>query len=654
MDRAALQTTFQCALEHQRAGRHKDAESLYRSLLAELPNHPDLHINLGNVLEAQDRSEEAIAEFETAIRIKPDYAEAFHNLGGALKKLDRLDEALAAYRRALAIKPDSPETLNNLGTTLIARGLMPEALETLRHAAQLNPNSPQALSNLGGLLVELGHGDEALVVLEHAISVDPSFAGVFLNLGKALAKANRLDDAVAAFREAIRLQPDFDEAYECLGLALHNLGELDEAIAAYTEAMRLAPDRPSAHSNLILSLHYHPGFDAAAILAEQKKWDARRSASTTNAFENDPTPERRLRIGYVSGDLWSHAVGRNLLPMFQAHDHQAVEVYFYCNNRERDSVTAAIQACADHFRNVVGMDEAEVCKIVRLDKIDVLIDLSQHTGKNRLAVFARKPSPVQIAFGGYPGGTGLAAMDYRISDPYLDPPDTDWLYVEKPLRLPHSFWLYNPVDHEPVSELPAARNGYVTFGCLNNACKMNESTWRLWLRVLSRIPNSRLNVLGSEPSQRRRVENFCADAGVSFQRLELIPRLPRSQYMREYQRIDIGLDTHPYNGHVSSLDSFWMGVPVVTRIGERAAGRGGWSLLTNLGLGELAGRSEEEFVQIATNLAGDLPRLTEMRRTLRERMLESPLTDATRFTANMESLYRQAWRQWCVASGRER
>jgi protein O-GlcNAc transferase len=649
MDRVALQELFQTALQHRRAGRHGEAEAIYRRLLSFLPNHPDLYVNLANALEAQGRDEEAVAALEAAVGARPNYAEAYHNLGVVLRKLDRTGDAIAAYRKSLAIKPDYSAAMNNLANALSESGQTAEAIEMLQRALAVDPRSAHALCNLGGMLSTLGQTEQAIALLSRAAALDPQFAGAHLNLGKALTKADRLDDAAAACRRAIEMAPEMAEAHASLGLALHRLGELDDAIAAMQTSLRLNPDRPDVHSNLILMLLYHPRYDAAAILSEQKKWNARHARAplpprpAADGFENPADPERRLRIGYVSGDLCNHTVAQNLLPMFQAHDKSAFEFFFYCNNR-RDAVTEVIEACGDHWRSILDVEDELAADLIRADRIDVLIDLSQHTGRNRLTLFSRQLAPVQIAFGGYPGGTGLTAMNYRISDSDLDSAESQWQYVEETLYLPDSFWLYATNITEPVGELPAAGNGFITFGCLNNFCKINEDVLNVWARILSRLPDSRLVLLGGDASQRRR-----AEAALKTDRIEMIPRQPRKPYMLEFQKLDIGLDTFPYNGHISSLDALWMGVPVVTLVGQRAVSRGGWSLLKNLGLEELAAANEDDYVEIAVRLAGDRQRLAELRRTLRQRLLDSPLTNARRFAANIESLYRTAWRKWCAA-----
>jgi predicted O-linked N-acetylglucosamine transferase (SPINDLY family) len=266
-----------------------------------------------------------------------------------------------------------------------------------------------------------------------------------------------------------------------------------------------------------------------------------------------------------------------------------------------------------------------------------------HMSNGRPLLFARKPAPVQLAYLAYPGTTGLSAMDYRFTDPYLDPPgDSDCWYSERSIRLPESFWCYDPLTSEPEpGELPAKANVHITFGCLNNFCKINDATLALWSQCLDRVPGSRLLLLCPPGSHRQRVFDRLGE------RVEFSAFLPRSDYLRLYQRIDVGLDTFPYNGHTTSLDSFWMGVPVITRVGQTVVGRAGWSQLCNLGLKELAANDDAEFVRIAAELAGNLSRLAELRSTLRSRMQQSPLMDHQRFTANIENAYREMWRNWC-------
>jgi len=270
--------------------------------------------------------------------------------------------------------------------------------------------------------------------------------------------------------------------------------------------------------------------------------------------------------------------------------------------------------------------------------------------QNRLLVFARKPAPVQLTFAGYPGTTGLKAIDYRLTDPHLDPPDLHAeYYSEESIRLSDSFWCYDPLDSDQaVNALPAIENGYVTFGCLNNFCKVNPPILKMWASVLNAVDRSRLIVLSGEGTHRREMLQKLADNGIDAARVTFVSNQPRQQYLKTYHQIDIGLDTLPYNGHSTSLDSYWMGIPVVTLVGNTVVGRAGMSQLMNLGMPELVADTPERFVMIAKGLAQDLPRLSDIRATLRQRMQSSPLMDAPGFARSIEAAYRDVWQRWCV------
>jgi predicted O-linked N-acetylglucosamine transferase (SPINDLY family) len=256
-----------------------------------------------------------------------------------------------------------------------------------------------------------------------------------------------------------------------------------------------------------------------------------------------------------------------------------------------------------------------------------------------------------VGFAGYPASTGLSTIDYRLSDPYLDPEGSDEsVYSEQVIRLPHSFWCHDPLENGdvPVGPLPALQAGFVTFGCLNNFCKVNDQVLALWAQVLCQVDRSRLLLLSKQGSHRQRTLDFLGRAGVNPDRVEFVPHRPRQEYLDQYHRIDLGLDTFPYNGHTTSLDSFWMGVPMVTLVGQTPVSRAGWCQLSNLGLTELAAQTQERFVEIAVELAKDLPRLQALRQSLRQRMEQSPLMDAAGFARGIEAAYRQMWRKWCI------
>jgi len=502
------------------------------------------------------------------------------------------------------------------------------------------------------VLTDLRRLDEAADWCRRALAVKPDFAEAHTNLGNILKEQARLDEAVACYRRALELKPDHAETHINLGNACKDQGDLDSAVACYRQAVALKPTDAAAHSNLVYTLHFCADCDAQTLAAAHGRWNQQYAAplATSNGpHTNDRTPDRRLRVGYVSPDFRDHVVGRNLLPLLREHDHRACDVVCYAHVLCPDSITQQFQRMTHTWRNVLALSDTALVQQIREDRIDILVDTTLHMAGNRLLVFARKPAPIQVTFAGYPGTTGLATIDYRLTDPYLDPPglhDSD--YTEESVRLPDTFWCYDPLSREPaVSALPALERGYVTFGCLNNFCKVNAALLRLWALVLRGGDRSRLGLLAAEGSHRQRTLDLLAQEGIAAERITFVAPQPRVQYLERYHGIDLGLDTVPYNGHTTSLDSLWMGVPVVTLIGATVVGRAGLSQLSNLGLPELVADGPEQFVRLAIAWANDLPRLAQLRATLRARMQHSPLMDAPRFARNGEAAYREMWRRWC-------
>jgi predicted O-linked N-acetylglucosamine transferase (SPINDLY family) len=438
------------------------------------------------------------------------------------------------------------------------------------------------------------------------------------------------------------------EAHNNLGNALKDQGDLDGAIAAYREALRLKPDDTVAGDNLLCALLFHPDIDEKTIAEERRRWNRQISAprkQVVRPLANDRSMNRRLRIGYVSPDFCGHVIGRNLRPLFQRHDRGDFEIFCYSGVLRPDKLTEEFRERAGRWRSTVGMGDEELAELIRRDGVDILVDLTQHLAGNRLGVFARQPAPVQVSFAGYPEGTGLEAIEHRISDRHLEAgPGDEGPVKNERVHLIDSFWCYDPCGVEvEVNALPAMERGEITFGCLNNFCKINERVLSLWARTLGSVTGSRL-VLQSRPGRhRQRTLEFFEGAGIEGRRVEFVDLRPQREYLELYHRLDMVLDTFPYNGHTTSLEALWMGAPVVSLAGKTPVSRAGLSQLTNLGLPELVARSEAEYVASAANLARDLPRLAELRSTLRERMRSSVLMDAARFARSIEAAYRVMW-----------
>ena len=634
-------------------GQPEEAIPAYRRAIALKPNFPDAHNNLGNALAANGQLDEAIAAYREAITLKPDYCEAHGNLGNVLSAKGQFPEALTAYRRAAALQPTRPEIHYHLGNALQTKGQLDEAVASYRQAIALRPNYPEAHNNLGSALKVLGQLDGALASLREAIALRPNFPEACNNLGDALKESGQLDAAVDACRQAIAFRPNFAEAYGTLGNVLKDMGMLDEAIAAYRQAIALKPNLAIAHSNLVYTLHFHPGCTARDIAEEASRWNRQHAEPLRNLIRlhaNDRDPGRRLRVGYVSPDFSEHVVGRALFSLLASHDRQRFEIFAYAEVPVPDDFTGRLRAHVDHWRNIVGLSDEEADQVVRDDRIDILVDLTLHMAHNRLLIFARKPAPVQVTWLGYPSTTGMRTMDYRLSDRSMDPPGlNDPSYSEQTVYLSDTFQCYNPLNEDvPVGPLPASERGYVAFGCLNNFCKINDAVLELWSQILNRVTNSHLLLLTHRGSHQQRIRDFLANRGIAPERVEFPAKPPtHREYLQLYQTMDIGLDPFPYNGHTTSMDSVWMGVPVVSLHGLTAVSRAGLSQCSNLSLMELVTADREDYVRIAVELANDLPKLIELRATLRQRMKQSPLMDTARFARNVETAYRTMWQIWC-------
>jgi predicted O-linked N-acetylglucosamine transferase (SPINDLY family) len=686
MPQLNIQQAFALALQHHQAGRLPEAERTYRQILTQQPSHagaihylgvlahhqgradvgvelirraiaispglPAAQNNLGLALTDAGRIDEAIAAYRQAIAQKPGDAAAHCNLGNALKHKGQIDEAIAAYRRAIAHNPRYAQAHYNLGNALKAHGQLDEAIDALRRAVTLNPGFAEANNNLAIALAINGRFDEAVAIFRQTIAAHPGYAEAQFNLGNAFRDQRRFDEAIVAYQAAIAINPNYAGACNNMGNALKDTGRLDDAILAYRRSVALAPEFVEAHSNLIYALHYHPGVDAAAIAQEQRIWNRQHAEPrkpTVLPLSDNRDPDRRLRIGYVSPDLCEHVVGGFLLPLLQNHDRQSVEIFAYAQVPSPDAMTARLKMHTDGWRSIVGLSDAQAAELIRRDKIDVLVDLALHTASNRLLIFAHKPAPVQATYLAYAGSSGLTTMDYRLSDPYLDPPGEDEsIYSEQTFRLPETYWCYQAGVDQPVGPPPALANGFITFGCLNNFCKINEPLLKLWAQVLQTVPHSRLILHAPEGRHRQHVAEQLQREGVAPERVEFVGKQSLAAYFAQYQSIDIALDTTPYAGGTTTCDALFMGVPVVSLIGKTAVGRAGASILSNLGLRDLLARTGDEYVQIAATLAHDLPRLHDMRSGLRSRMERSPLMDAARFARNVESAYRQMWRNWCT------
>lgn len=634
-------------------GRVREAcESLERATALD-PRKADAHNELGLARAEAGFLEAAEAAFRKALSLQPGYWEAYSNLGLFLLHIGRAEEAVATLRKALELEPRSPDVLTNLGMALRARGLAEEAVQAYRTALVLRPGDPGTLTNLGNALVVLSRNDEAIDCFRAALTSAPRYAAAYYNWGSLQLRLGRFGEAASQFREALEIEPHFADAECGLASALRDAGHVDESIAACRRALELDPNNTEVHSQLLFSLLHSSTVTPLQVFDEHREWARRHAGRASSGFAGHPNgrePERRLRIGYVSGDFRHHPVAQFLEPILERHDHTEFDILCYYNVPHADATTDRLRLRADGWRDIASLDDDEVADRIRADRIDVLVDLSGHTRANRLLAFARKPAPVQATWLGYLGTTGLDAIGYRISDGRATPQGFDALHTERVVRLPDSQWCYRPpADCPDVAVPPSVRESKpVTLGAFCNLAKIGPRVIATWGKLLERLSGGRLLVVGlGLDSMREEYLSQFAAAGVAPHRIELRGFQSFRDYLAMHRDVDLMLDTFPYTGGTTTCHALWMGVPVVTLAGDSYPSRGGASVLGTLGLGELVAETPEEYVDKVCTLATEPARLSQLRSGMRARMSSSALMDAARFTRGLEHAYRSMWRDWC-------
>lgn len=644
------------AVALHRSGNLDGAQALYNRILEEQPDNAQV-LNAAGVLRCQRGDHEnGIPLLRRSIGSTPGNPSFLCNLAIALDETRRPAEALTACEQAILLKGDLADAHYYRGICLTKLGRRDEAVESYRRALSLDPSLSPAHNNLAILLMERGDLAGAIAAYGKAIEHNPGYAEAYNNLGNAYKLSGNCTLAIAAFEKSIALNPRCSEAYSNLAGAFKDQGDVVKALLYGRKALEADPRNPVCHSNFLLTLHYQEGIDPRDIFEQHWHWDALHGARLTreaSPHPNDPSPGRRLRIGYVSPDFKKHSVAYFIEAVLAAHDHGAFEVFCYADVDNPDAVTAKLMSLADGWRDISALTDLEAASLIRSDRIDILVDLAGHTGKKQMTLFARKPAPIEITWLGYPDTTGLSAMDYRLTDAFADPIGlTEEINTEELLRLAPSFLCYTPPAGTPeVGPLPLKETGSVTFGSFNNRAKITESTVRLWSGILQALPDARLVVKANTLSDREVRENLLGrfeKNGVLSDRITLHGYIPSlAEHFSLYNRIDIALDTFPYHGTTTTCEALWMGVPVIVLEGDAHVSRVGASILSNVGLSELIVCSPEEYACKAAALARDEGRLEAMRRGLRERMRRSPLMDRTSFTRGLEEEYRRVWSLWC-------
>jgi len=601
---------------------------------------------------------EAEQLYRRILQAQPENAQANHLLGMLAYQVGRFADAAKLISMAILADGNQPPFYNNLGLAMQAQGNNEQAILLYKQAIALDTTYADAHSNLGIMLETIGNYDEALSEFDRALALNPGQANTHNSLGVVLHKLGRFEQAIAVLHQAIAIDPDFAEAHNNLANSLEALGKISEALNSYERVLALNPAHAGAHSNLLLCMNYDAKTDAASLYAAHQAWNGKFTTGFANLpiHKNLRDPDRPLRIGYVSADFHFHPVSRFFEPILKAHDRNKFEITCYSNTTWHDVVAERLQAYADHWRSIAGMVDDQVVDLIMRDGIDILVDLSGHTAGNRLPVFARKPAPIQVTYIGYPSTTGLSAMDYRISDNWLDPDGiTEHVHSEEIVRLPNGSFCFTPYEQSPaILEKPAVSPGNVTFASFNNTAKINHEVVALWSSVLQALPGSRMLLAAKALDDNSAVEHLLTmfkQQGVDPERLDFQGWLPIAEHLNLYNRVDIGLDTFPWCGNTTTCDALWMGVPVITLAQKESRGRMGASVLSQAGLNGFIAESPDEFVARAVALARDPDLLRQLRSSLRATLEQSPLLDAQAITAPLENAYREMWRRWCKDAG---
>jgi predicted O-linked N-acetylglucosamine transferase (SPINDLY family) len=632
------------------------AKDVYESLIARHPGVAELHYFHATLLREADREDAAREQFEIAARLDRDLREAADGDPELPPDRRRLAQVIAFHRRIVERRPSSPEAHRNLGMALRDFGALMEALEPLGRAVDLKPDYAEAYTGLGQVLLELRGLDQSAEAMRKALELKPDHIPALSGLATALLELGRASEAEQHSLHAVEVDAQNAESQLIHANVLLNRRRHEDAYAHYRESIRLAGEHSlgAALNNLLFTLNYSDRMGGAALLEEHRRIGATcAQPGEPPVFERDADPRRKLRLAYVSPDFRGHAVAVFIEPVIAGHDRGAFELFLYSTHAGRpDPTTERFRAAADRWTDCGRLSDDDLVARIREDRVDVLVDLAGHTGGSRLFALARRAAPVQLTMLGYPTTSGMPNIDYRVTDWHVDPEGWDARNTETPLRLPHSYYCYRAPITLPLVAPPALANGYVTFGSLNNLSKVSDAALALWADVLAAVPDSRLVLKHrgfGDPGTQADLVAYFAGRGIDGERVRIVGWEERGDtHLEWYNRMDVALDTYPYNGATTTCEALWMGVPVVTLAGDTHASRMGLSILSAAGLADFVAETPTGYVERAVAAARDLDALAGLRATLRERLAASPLCDVPGYTAALESLYREAWRRWCA------
>jgi predicted O-linked N-acetylglucosamine transferase (SPINDLY family) len=650
------------------------------------PGAADAQANLGTALSELGRDEEARRHLEKAIALKPNFPMALTNLGKTLVNLWQIEAAIAAHDRAIAMKPDFADAYCHRGQALMLINRFEDADQDFSRALSLNPRLMAAVLGKGLVNVDLRNYDLALIHMNAMLAAYPAAAGVLVQRGRLYMRMAEYDEAEADFDAAIRndprqelalcekanllllrgnvtqaaplchrvleINPRSEQALARLGSCFAAVGDPVTAIAHFDRALATTPDSEEAITKKIFALDFVPGADFAALQEARKYWwdqiGARLPPRQLRARSLDP--ERRIVVGYVSADFRDHSAAIAFLPWLRYRDRERFQVICYSNSPLQDAVTAMCKSLADQWVDAWRLTDDKLADQIEADQVDILVDLSGHSGANRLTLFAMKPAPIQVSAIGNVSGTGLQTMDYLLADPVLIPAEARSLFAEKIHDLPCAITIEPPGDVAPTP-LPALGNGYVTFGVFNRADKISDAALSVWSKLMQAVPNAvivvKTGALNDALVRDTLIARFVA-SGIPQDRLRCFGSTPRPAHLALISTIDIMLDPFPQNGGVSTWEPLQQGVPVVTKLGNTQSSRCGAAIVVAAGLGEWVAADEQGYLEIAKRWAASPDELAALRARLPAQVLSTAAGDCRTYVSHLEEGYRKFWRDYCA------
>ena len=639
--------------------QYENGISSFNEAIAIKPDYAEAYLYRANVLKELSKVDEALVSYGMALKIRPNYAEVYYSRGIVLHEVMRYEEAILSYDHAINLKPEYADAYLNRGNTLKEQGFLSEAIESYRKAIAIKPDYAEAYLYSANALKELNKIDNALVSYGMAINIRPNYAEAYYSRGILFHELIRYDEAILNYDHAISFKPDYADAYLNRGNTLKEQGALSDAIESYRKAIAIKPDYASASSNILFLLTYGGLVDAQKYLVFSKEWERgalteiERSRAKNKVFKRCSPARRRLRVGYISGDYRQHPVSFFIEELFKYHNKNRVEVFAYSTHPSRDEITARLEGLVENWVSVSNLSNEAIQTCINNDKIDVLVDLSGHSAHNRLEVFANRAAPVQAHYLGFPNSTGLTEMDYWIGDQILSPQEIDHHFQEQVLRLPRVWLSYKGSSTLTKPQKLQENDSKIWLGSFNNLSKLTPETLVLWAKILHALPEGQLLLktkqLANE-SNRRKIYEVMASHGVSSKRIELQDSSITPNWhahMEYYSRLDIALDPiGGVGGGTTTCDALWMGVPVITLMGESIGQRMTASMLDAICHSEWIAHSESEYI----NKVIDLGRNIEMRKILRinqrQQMSESPLCDSKGLAKALEDSYELMFNKW--------